>query len=514
MKKFLRNKLGGFLLGSAIMLTSLTANSTNYYVSNSGNDSNSGTSTSTPWKSLDKVNSFNFSPGDKIYFKKGDKWFGQLRPRSGNSSARITYGAYGSGSKPLLHQAVELNSTGNWVNEGSNIWTSASSGATGPEVLPNTNFDSNLNGWDLYYADGYYASMVRDESQYYEGPASLKLTDITSGSGSYNIQLMAGNGALSIEAGTVYELSFYAKSTVAFTPSEIVIIQNVSPYSYYGSFSVTPPQITTSWKKVIMLFTANTTANDASLRFILGSSIPNGASLNIDNVSLRSVESKPLNSDVGNIIFNNEQSCGVKVWSRSDLNQQGEYYYDGSSGTVKLYSTSNPASYYSDIKCALSEFIIDHSGVNYVIFENLALKYTGSHGIGGSGNAYNIYRNLEISYIGGGAPYGQNIRLGNGIEFWANAHDHLIEDCQVWEVYDAGLTNQSTSSCSQYNIIYRNNEIWNCEYSFEFFNTGSGSSTNNIQFINNTCKNAGSGWGHSQRPDLRGRHICIWQVPS
>ena len=46
----------------------------NYYVSNSGNDSNPGTMNS-PWKTISKVNSVNFNNGDKISFKGGDKFF-------------------------------------------------------------------------------------------------------------------------------------------------------------------------------------------------------------------------------------------------------------------------------------------------------------------------------------------------------------------------------------------------------------------------------------------------------
>ncbi|WP_045575154.1 hypothetical protein [Desulfosporosinus sp. I2] len=34
--------------------------------------------------------------------------------------------------------------------------------------------------------------------------------------------------------------------------------------------------------------------------------------------------------------------------------------------------------------------------------------------------------------------------------------------------------------------------------------------TNNIVFENNICSNAGSGWGHNQRPNPTGRQICFW----
>ena len=44
-----------------------------YYVSSSqGNDLNDGLSIQTPFQSIDKLNTMQFSPGDTIYFKSGD----------------------------------------------------------------------------------------------------------------------------------------------------------------------------------------------------------------------------------------------------------------------------------------------------------------------------------------------------------------------------------------------------------------------------------------------------------
>ena len=74
-----------------------------YYVDPSGNDGNDGQSTGTAWQSLVKVSGATFQPGDTINFKKGGVWVGELLAKSsGNSSARITYQAYGSGNAPQI----------------------------------------------------------------------------------------------------------------------------------------------------------------------------------------------------------------------------------------------------------------------------------------------------------------------------------------------------------------------------------------------------------------------------
>jgi hypothetical protein len=78
-----------------------------YYVdATSGSDSANGTSDSTPWKTIAKVNSSSFSAGDSILFKKGETWREQLTvPSSGSSGSPITFGAYGSGAKPIINGA-------------------------------------------------------------------------------------------------------------------------------------------------------------------------------------------------------------------------------------------------------------------------------------------------------------------------------------------------------------------------------------------------------------------------
>ncbi|MFJ7933836.1 FIMAH domain-containing protein [Sporosarcina sp. NPDC096371] len=77
---------------------------TSYYIDETnGNDISDGTSPKSAWKSLDKVNSFTFLPGDQILFKAGEEWSGQLHPKgSGTEAKPIRIGKYGEGEKPLI----------------------------------------------------------------------------------------------------------------------------------------------------------------------------------------------------------------------------------------------------------------------------------------------------------------------------------------------------------------------------------------------------------------------------
>jgi hypothetical protein len=336
-----------------LLITSSRIMADVYYLSNSGSDDQDGQSPEKAWLSLNRVNMEPLKPNDVVLFKRGGTWRGQLIPHSGDETGHVTYGAYGTGEKPLLLGSVSANQPTDWQQEQENIWTTT------------------------------------------------------------------------------------------------------------AVFSI----------------------------------------------------------DVGNIICNEGESVGIKIWSQDGLKQQGDYWYNRESGQVKMYSRENPAAHYKRIELALNQHIINQSGKSYITYEDLTLRYGAAHGIGGGNTHHTIVRRCDISYIGGGHQFttaeGHPVRFGNGIEFWANAHDHLVEKCRLWEIYDAALTNQNNGqNVKQYNITYRQNLIWNSEYSFEYWNRPENSLTHHIYFDNNTCVNAGFGWGHNQRPDPSGRHLCFYTSPA
>jgi hypothetical protein len=72
-----------------------------YYVSNDGDDSNSGLDPSAPWRTVAKVNNSTFAPGSTILFDRGSEWREALTvPSSGTASQPIIFDAYGTGAKP------------------------------------------------------------------------------------------------------------------------------------------------------------------------------------------------------------------------------------------------------------------------------------------------------------------------------------------------------------------------------------------------------------------------------
>ena len=83
----------------------LNLNASTYFVSNSlGNDTNSGLSSQTPIKSISRLNTFNFLPGDSILFKSGDTFLGMFWLKgSGDSSHPIVVDTYGGLDKASIN---------------------------------------------------------------------------------------------------------------------------------------------------------------------------------------------------------------------------------------------------------------------------------------------------------------------------------------------------------------------------------------------------------------------------
>ncbi len=92
-----------------------TYTGTAYYVSNSGNDNNSGTSPEQAWATLDRVDAANFRRGDAVFFERGGIWYGRIRPKTDE----LTISAYGEGPKPIVSgNDPDLMVAENWTEHG------------------------------------------------------------------------------------------------------------------------------------------------------------------------------------------------------------------------------------------------------------------------------------------------------------------------------------------------------------------------------------------------------------
>lgn len=88
----------------------LPAHATDYYIAANGSDNNNGTSPTTPFQTIAKLNTMVFKPGDTILFKRGDTFRGQLNiKQSGTASKPLTVTAYGHGALPDIRGSEYVN---------------------------------------------------------------------------------------------------------------------------------------------------------------------------------------------------------------------------------------------------------------------------------------------------------------------------------------------------------------------------------------------------------------------
>jgi hypothetical protein len=172
----------------AFVLIGTQAMATDYYVSPSGNDSNNGTSQSSAWRTIARVQQLQYvlQPGDRILFERGASFSGQLDINSsGTAGQPIVIGAYGSGNLPVISGST---TTGSWTQHQGNIWrasvaqpvkyvrvngemmTLARYPNTG-WLRVNTSSNTQLNSTSLNQANGYWNGarlVVRSTNWCYE----------------------------------------------------------------------------------------------------------------------------------------------------------------------------------------------------------------------------------------------------------------------------------------------------------------------------------------------------------
>lgn len=204
-----------------------------------------------------------------------------------------------------------------------------------------------------------------------------------------------------------------------------------------------------------------------------------------------------------------------------------ESVINAAAATGPLYfrcDNGNPGKVFDSIEFIARGSIIRVDTKSNVTIDNLCLMYS-AFGISAGTQQNLTITNCEIGWIGGNVQtysYGSNttgkvVRYGNGIEVYGGCDGYVIDNCYLYQCYDAGVTHQVSGSTSgnirEDNIVYSNNVITDCVYSIEYFLSADDANENsiregdNVVFENNLLRRAGFGFG-SFRPDANNqRHI-------
>jgi hypothetical protein len=130
MRRFKRFKSCAAIVAALTAIAPQTAHAdpalragTAYYVdATAGNDAASGLDSTRAWRSLARVNSTTFQPGDRILLRAGGRWTGQLWPKgSGTAATPITIDRYGTGAAPRVDGAGQVADAVRLFNQ--QFWT-------------------------------------------------------------------------------------------------------------------------------------------------------------------------------------------------------------------------------------------------------------------------------------------------------------------------------------------------------------------------------------------------------
>ena len=202
-------------------------------------------------------------------------------------------------------------------------------------------------------------------------------------------------------------------------------------------------------------------------------------------------------------------------------------------GTLYLRSDKgNPALVYNSIEAVVRRHGIKVGKCNNVRIDNLAVKYVAEHGIsaggdcvrglqvtgcefGWIGGSIQNYLGLDPNYPEGGR--GTVTRYGNAIEIYGGCDNYKVEDCYIYQCYDAGITHQITTNGKKYeltNITYKNNLVEYCVYSIEYFldqtDGDNDSYMDGVEICGNILRHSGYGWGQQRHNKHTPAHIKGW----
>lgn len=376
--------------------TEVTFTGTAYYVSENGDDSNDGLTPKTPWKTLEKVNSFPFAFGDAVFFQRDNLFRGYLSCRGG-----ITYSAYGEGAKPIITTSPENGA-------GKEKW-------------------SLLEGTDNIWV-------------YYK-----KMSDI---------------------------------GLIVFNDGECHSVKKIPSYINGKFVQRNQPETVFDVRKHMHCDLAHFSETDKEL----------------------------------------------------DANGYPSLSYDAKVSLYLRCDKGNPGEIFNSIEFSTRTHGIRGNGCSNITVDNLAILYAGCHGLGTGININHLHvQNCVFGWIGGcvqrynnnpeSERYGWVTVYGNAVEIWGGCDDFVCDHNYIYQVYDAGVTHQFSSTgndCKQKNIRYTNSLYEFCSYTIEYF-LGYPSDKlclcfmQNVEISGNIMRYSGFGFGE-QRPhfDHPAAHIKGW----
>lgn len=480
------------------------AHATNYYVSNSGNNSNAGTSAGAAWQTLSKVNSFTFASGDSILFKRGDVWLGTITVNRNN----LNFDAYGTGARPIITGLMTLSG---FTNVSGNIWKTT---VSCPNDLRYVTIDGVPTEWARTPNKGQAFNSYYYLSSYSNGsPKTVTVSSLPTSPNRTGHRFFVEGfswskiiGKVTSQSGSTLTYTYGALNVFGFTPSfrdlsgtgnALCFVGNVADVdsenewaydstntAYYIYSSVNPSA------KIIKVSTVD-------ILFDLGAF----GNISIKNIELEGANSAAIyskngsgNLNLSKIYFNGSGNKGIALSNCDNITVEDDTAvncYDNtfmlpkSSGNDNASVKRNKISYngpqetmhYNGDDQDGAAVVISMNNVQ--IFDNdIYRSYYHGVNFGSGANASNIEitRNKIIrpSVYAGDCGGLYNIGLNASTSFTAPTnryvHDNWIDSSICWPYgrssVQTGTSKGIYNDARTYNVYYYNNIVTNCDMAF------------------------------------------------
>lgn len=503
----------------SILALCLPLSATTYYVSNVGSDAANGTSTGTPWANAPGMPncastcaSTTLVAGDSVLMLAGSLWRQLLTvPTSGSAGNPITFGAYGSGAKPIISGADLLTSfaqtSGSILNEtfgGSSIpayFTPSAGGSS--TVTEGSGYAQFVSGaGNQARIESNTLGSVSEQWLYYQ--VNIAATGIGNGN------RLAGPMGIEAASGVVICGLFIDKSGGA--------LKWDSVYSDNSAQNVTVTAVSPTagtWYEVLLhykLATGPGANNGIAQIWVNGTAILNLTNVNNDTVGSPGRLRLGINSVGGGTptatiymrnLMTGAAPAGTNYWSKALIPVTTRVYFDHTKGVgvasvgalatannwyqdttahvLYIYEVSNPSSFSAPgIEASQRDTAVTISGKSFVTLDGLSLQGANSYGavLLTSSTASSIVHNCDLLYSDSGAWVNSNAGGDNAIRSNTVAHN----DKGIYGYLHSGSTSghetlvqRNTVSDSVYDGIHLHTNYWIVEFN-DVSSSGVGSS--------------------------------------
>ena len=205
----------------------------------------------------------------------------------------------------------------------------------------------------------------------------------------------------------------------------------------------------------------------------------------------------------------------------------------GSYGDLYLRcDDGNPGEVFREIEAVPRRSMFQVGSNANVHIDNLCIRYVGIHSVaaGGSCVVGLHVTNCEIGFGGGtiqsytgedpnypAGDRGTVTRYGNAVEIYGGCEDYVVENCYIYQIYDAGITHQVNTrgrNLHMTGIRYVNNLVEYCVYAIEYFLIKTEGDTESYMddciIRGNLLRFSGYGWGQQRHNKYTPAHIKGW----